>query len=226
MFLFGGLTEPLPPLRHVGYLSSLPTIAVQLSLKSEDYGKHLLGVQDLLQKHTLAEADITTQRERAKVLATQVVRFVSEGHPDRAKIEQKGVELEAACQRLTQLSAARLGRLQESLKVQEFYLTVEEEEAWVREKEPLAYSTDFGRDQNSVAQLQQKHQMLEGAVTGMLHLQLWEWDVCCKECTSVCGAWEWDVCYKECTRVCRAWEWDVCYKESTPVCRAWEWDVC
>ena len=93
-----------------------------------------------------------------------------EGHPDRAKIEQKGAELEAACKRLTQLAGARFGRLQESLKVQEFYLTVEEEEAWVREKEPLAYSTDFGRDQNSVAQLQQKHQMLEAAVAGLLLL--------------------------------------------------------
>ena len=92
---------------------------------------------------------------------------MGEGHPDRAKIEQKGVELEAACQNITQLSAMRLGRLQESLKVQEFYLTVEEEEAWVREKEPLAYSLDFGRDRNSVVQLQQKHQMLEGAIAGL-----------------------------------------------------------
>ena len=125
-------------------------------------------MQDLLQKHTLTEADITTQKERAKLLAAEVARFVGEGHPDRAKIEQKGVELEGACQKITQLSAVRLGRLQESLKVQEFYLTVEEEEeAWVREKEPLAYSLDFGRDRNSVVQLQQRHQMLEGAIAGM-----------------------------------------------------------
>ena len=143
-------------------------LVLQLTLKSEDYGKHLLGVQDLLQKHTLTETDISTQKDRAKLLATQVTRFAREGHPDRAKIEQKGVELEAACQRLSQLAGARLGRLQESLRVQEFYLTVEEEEAWVREKEPLANSLDFGRDQNSVAQLQQKHQMLEGAVAGLL----------------------------------------------------------
>ena len=44
------------------------SLCCQISLKSEDYGKHLLGVQDLLQKHSLTEADITTQTDRAKVL--------------------------------------------------------------------------------------------------------------------------------------------------------------
>ena len=43
-------------------------ILFQVSLKSEDYGKHLLGVQDLLQKHSLTEANITTQTDRAKAL--------------------------------------------------------------------------------------------------------------------------------------------------------------
>ena len=44
------------------------SLCSQISLKSEDYGKHLLGVQDLLQKHSLTEADITTQTDRAKAL--------------------------------------------------------------------------------------------------------------------------------------------------------------
>ena len=33
---------------------------------SEDYGKHLVEVEDLLQKHALVEADITAQAERVK----------------------------------------------------------------------------------------------------------------------------------------------------------------
>ena len=55
---------------------------------------------------------------------------------------------------------------QESLRVQEFYLQVEEEEAWIREKEPLASSADFGKDRISVVQLQQKHQALEAEIQG------------------------------------------------------------
>ena len=35
-------------------------------LLSQDYGKHLLGVEDLLQKHALVEADIGIQAERVR----------------------------------------------------------------------------------------------------------------------------------------------------------------
>ena len=52
--------------------------------------------------------------------------------------------------------------------MQEFYLQVEEEEAWIREKEPLASSLDYGRDMNSVIKLQQKHQALEAEIQGMV----------------------------------------------------------
>ena len=50
--------------------------------------------------------------------------------------------------------------------MQEFYLQVEEEETWIREKEPLASSVDYGRDMNSVIKLQQKHQALEAEIQG------------------------------------------------------------
>ena len=41
-------------------------------LKSDDYGKHLLGVQDLIKKHSLVEAEISTLTDRAKSLSEQV----------------------------------------------------------------------------------------------------------------------------------------------------------
>lgn len=37
-------------------------------LLSQDYGKHLLGVEDLLQKHALVEADIAIQADRVKAV--------------------------------------------------------------------------------------------------------------------------------------------------------------
>lgn len=39
-------------------------------LLSQDYGKHLLGVEDLLQKHALVEADIAIQADRVKAVTT------------------------------------------------------------------------------------------------------------------------------------------------------------
>ena len=98
-------------IQYVLFCNHMKYSIVQVLLKSEDYGKHLLGVQDLLQKHTLSEADITAQRERARALEAQVQKFVEEKHPESAKIVQKSGELDAACQRLQSLSATRLARL-------------------------------------------------------------------------------------------------------------------
>lgn len=49
---------------------------VQARLLSEDYGKHLMGVEDLLQKHNLLEADINVVGERVKTVNTQAQKFV------------------------------------------------------------------------------------------------------------------------------------------------------
>lgn len=43
---------------------------MKLRLLTDDYGKHLMGVEDLLQKHALVEADINVLGERVKVLRT------------------------------------------------------------------------------------------------------------------------------------------------------------
>ena len=50
-----------------------------MSLQSEDYGKHLLSVQDLLEKHTLLEADILTISERVKAINSQANKFIDQG---------------------------------------------------------------------------------------------------------------------------------------------------
>jgi len=43
---------------------------------SEDYGKHLMSVEDLLQKHSLLEADIHVLGDRVKTVNLQADRFV------------------------------------------------------------------------------------------------------------------------------------------------------
>ena len=50
-----------------------------MSLQSEDYGKHLLSVQDLLEKHNLLEADIVTINERVKAINSQANKFIDQG---------------------------------------------------------------------------------------------------------------------------------------------------
>lgn len=47
-------------------------------LQSEDYGKHLHGVEDLLQTHNLVEADISVQAERVKSVSTVAQKFMAD----------------------------------------------------------------------------------------------------------------------------------------------------
>lgn len=52
---------------------------VQVLLLSQDYGKHLLGVEDLLQKHALVEADIGIQAERVRAVNASAQKFATDG---------------------------------------------------------------------------------------------------------------------------------------------------
>jgi spectrin beta len=51
---------------------------IKLRLLSDDYGKHLMGVEDLLQKHSLVEADVNVLGERVKAVVQQSQRFLDQ----------------------------------------------------------------------------------------------------------------------------------------------------
>uniref|UniRef100_A0A4W5NZK6 Spectrin beta, non-erythrocytic 1 n=1 Tax=Hucho hucho TaxID=62062 RepID=A0A4W5NZK6_9TELE len=52
---------------------------MKMMLLSQDYGKHLLGVEDLLQKHALVEADIGIQADRVKAVNNNAQKFAIDG---------------------------------------------------------------------------------------------------------------------------------------------------
>lgn len=54
-----------------------PPALPQVQLLSKDFGKHLLEVDDLLQKHSLQEADISVQAERVETLNTAALKFTT-----------------------------------------------------------------------------------------------------------------------------------------------------
>lgn len=57
-------------------------------LLSQDYGKHLLGVEDLLQKHALVEADIAIQADRVRTVNRNAQKFAvdAEGETDESML--------------------------------------------------------------------------------------------------------------------------------------------
>uniref|UniRef100_A0A673H7W7 Spectrin beta chain, non-erythrocytic 1-like n=1 Tax=Sinocyclocheilus rhinocerous TaxID=307959 RepID=A0A673H7W7_9TELE len=73
---------------------------MKMLLLSQDYGKHLLGVEDLLQKHALVEADIGIQADRVKAVNANAQKLAVDEEGKKSSlftlswkcIGQKGLE--------------------------------------------------------------------------------------------------------------------------------------
>ncbi|XP_004713763.1 spectrin beta chain, non-erythrocytic 2 [Echinops telfairi] len=141
-------------------------------LQSQDLGKHLAGVEDLLQLHELVEADIAVQAERVRAVSASALRFCDpekEYKPcDPQLVSERVAALEQSYEALCELAAARRARLEESRRLWRFLWEVGETEAWVREQQHLLASADTGRDLTGVLRLLNKHTALRDEMSGRL----------------------------------------------------------
>lgn len=131
---------------------------VEGQLMSEDYGKDLTSVQNLQKKHALLEADVGSHSDRIEAINQAAENFISSGHFDADNIKTKQDQLQNRYSALQKPMSIRKQRLLDSLQVQQLFRDIEDEEAWIREKEPVAASTNRGRDLIGVQNLQKKHQ--------------------------------------------------------------------
>jgi len=131
---------------------------IEGQLMSEDYGKDLTSVQNLQKKHALLEADVGSHQDRIEGIRVAASQFVERGHFDADNIKSKEVALTDRYSALQRPMNIRKQRLLDSLQVQQLFRDIEDEEAWIREKEPVAASTNRGRDLIGVQNLIKKHQ--------------------------------------------------------------------
>uniref|UniRef100_A0A3B3YUX9 Spectrin beta chain n=1 Tax=Poecilia mexicana TaxID=48701 RepID=A0A3B3YUX9_9TELE len=131
-------------------------------LQSQDSGKHLHDVLDLLQKHNLVEADISGQAERIKAVQGAAKRFTSYDQAykpcEPGLVSEKVDLLGQAYEELGQLAATRRERLEDSRRLWQFMWDLGEEAAWIREQEQILASGDSGRDLSSALHLLSKHE--------------------------------------------------------------------
>ncbi|XP_032388646.1 spectrin family protein isoform X2 [Etheostoma spectabile] len=131
-------------------------------LQSQDSGKHLHDVLDLLQKHTLVEADISAQAERIKAVQGAAQRFTSYEQAykpcEPGLVSEKVDLLGQAYEELGKLAGKRRLRLEDSHRLWQFLWDVGEEAAWIREQEQILASGDCGRDLTSALHLLSKHE--------------------------------------------------------------------
>ncbi|XP_043588838.1 spectrin beta chain isoform X3 [Bombus pyrosoma] len=141
---------------------------IKMRLLTDDYGKHLMGVEDLLQKHSLVEADINVLGERVKAVVQQSQRFLEHGEGyrpcDPTIIVERVQQLEDAYAELVRLAVERRARLEESRKLWQFYWDMADEENWIKEKEQIVSTGDIGHDLTTINLLLSKHKALENEI--------------------------------------------------------------
>ncbi|XP_028856449.1 spectrin beta chain, erythrocytic-like [Denticeps clupeoides] len=144
-------------------------------LLSPDFGKHLLEVEDLLQKHALVEADIGVQSDRVRSANAAALEFAdgdSYKPCDPQVIRDRVQHLDLCYQELCTLAAQRKARLEQSRRLWNFFWETAELESWIREKEHIFSSLDYGKDLTSVLVLQAKHDAFEDELAARrAHLQ-------------------------------------------------------
>lgn len=142
---------------------------IKQRLLTDDYGKHLMGVEDLLQKHALVEADINVLGERVKSVVQNSQRFLgddTEGYKpcDLGIIVDRVQQLEDAYAELVRLAVERRSRLEESRKLWQFYWDTADEDNWIKEKEQIVSTEDVGHDLTTINLLLSKHKALESEI--------------------------------------------------------------
>ncbi|XP_074873007.1 spectrin beta chain, non-erythrocytic 4 isoform X2 [Carettochelys insculpta] len=151
---------------------------MQATLQSPEVGKHLLEVEDLLQKHGLLEADVAAQSERVQALNQAALVFCQlEGYQpcDPQIICNRVSHVQTCLEELRQRAAQRRTELEASRRLWAFFQELEEVEAWVREKEQVLGSKACGRDLSSVLQQSGQHKLMLGELGGrraLLHQAL------------------------------------------------------
>ena len=64
-----------------------------MGLRSEDYGRHLLDVENLLQQLRLVESQVQTQGERVQRINSAAYKFVAAKHPETKLIADRRAAL-------------------------------------------------------------------------------------------------------------------------------------
>jgi len=74
-------------------------------------------------------------------------------------VSDRILHVTAAYEELQRLANERQSRLKEARKMWQFYDDVEDEEAWIKEKEQIMSSPDLGHDLTSIRLLLTKHKV-------------------------------------------------------------------
>lgn len=137
---------------------------VEGQLSSEDYGKDLASVSNLLKKHDMLEADVAHHLETCEQIKSTDDKFLVSDHFMKDELHESAMLTIKRYHSLHEPTTIRRDNLEDSLQLHQFLRDAEDELSWLNEKEPQAASKDLGNNLTAVQSLQKKHQALEAEI--------------------------------------------------------------
>ncbi|NXC11410.1 SPTN5 protein, partial [Orthonyx spaldingii] len=134
---------------------------LQVLVNSQDCGKQLLEVVDLLQNHNLVDSQISSYDGRLTHITQRTAEISKDSTVKSELLYAKVQMLRQLYQNLTAQSKSRKSQLEEALKLFEFFRDCKEEESWISEKWKLARMTTLGKDVSQITASIQKNKALE-----------------------------------------------------------------
>uniref|UniRef100_UPI00358E6A67 spectrin beta chain, non-erythrocytic 1-like isoform X2 n=1 Tax=Myxine glutinosa TaxID=7769 RepID=UPI00358E6A67 len=144
---------------------------LKVGLLTTDMGKHLQGVEDLLQRLSLLESDLAAVGNRVQAASTAAQPFMQSTDEqayqpcDPAIVKEQVALLETSLAELGMLAAARRARLSALRRRWALVAELTEEEAWVQEKQRVL-NDETGRDLAAVLRQLRQQQALEAEMAG------------------------------------------------------------
>ncbi|XP_037933014.1 spectrin beta chain, non-erythrocytic 5 isoform X1 [Teleopsis dalmanni] len=137
---------------------------VESHLSSEDYGKDLAAVSNLIKKHERLEADVSHHSDLADQIKVNDEKFFKADHFLKDEIHERAINTIKRYHTLHEPIGIRRENLEDSLSLQQFLRDAEDELQWLTEKEVIAGSQDLGSSLIAVQVLQKKHHGLEAEI--------------------------------------------------------------
>ncbi|XP_058516471.1 spectrin alpha chain, erythrocytic 1 [Ochotona princeps] len=128
------------------------------SAASTNLGKDLISTKNLLNRHQVILADITSHQPRIQAITEKGNKMVEEEHfaaeDVASRVENLNKNMESLCAR----AARRQNDLEANVQFQQYMANLQDADAWISEKEPIADSTNYGADEEAAGVLLKRHE--------------------------------------------------------------------
>uniref|UniRef100_A0A5S6R1A2 Spectrin beta chain n=1 Tax=Trichuris muris TaxID=70415 RepID=A0A5S6R1A2_TRIMR len=137
---------------------------IEVSLKSRDSGRHLLAVEDMLQKHDLLETQLMAHGKWLKGIIAEAQAYIRGKGLEFDVLQAKINDLQQHYENLLTWAKNRRSGLEHTRELYQFMQDSEEEGAWLKEKSRLCVNLINQTDPSALSQV---HLFLKGLETEM-----------------------------------------------------------